>query len=55
MYRFREWQELANKIISFLKVIKPLMQNVMGSYMSLVRKIVDGAGKKKINAKISDN
>ena len=27
----------------------------MGSYMSLIRKIVDGAGKRKINAKISDS
>jgi len=31
------------------------MENIMGSHLSLVRKIVDGAGSKKMNSKNSQN
>jgi hypothetical protein len=32
-----------------------LIENIMGSYLSLIRKIVDGAGFKKINGRIGDS
>jgi len=31
------------------------MENIMGSHLSLIRKIIDGAGEKKINSKNGDN
>jgi hypothetical protein len=31
------------------------MENIMGSHLNLIRKIVDGAGFKKINAKNTEN
>jgi hypothetical protein len=52
MYKFKDWEELTKKIIGFLKTIKPFLESVMGSQMSLIRRIVDGAGNKKINGKI---
>ena len=55
MYRFRDWEELSKKILSYLKTIKPLMENIMGSHLNLIRKIVDGAGHKKVNAKNTEN
>lgn len=42
---------MSKKILSFLKTIKPLMENIMGSHLNLIRKIVDGAGQKKVNSK----
>lgn len=50
MYRFRDWQQLSIQLLSFMKTIQPLIQNVIGTPLSLLRKIIDGAGAKKISS-----
>lgn len=50
MHRFREWQQLSNQLLSYMKTIQPLIQNVIGTPLSLLRKIIDGAGAKKLSS-----
>lgn len=50
MYRFRDWQQLSNQLLSYMKTIQPLIQNVIGTPLSLLRKIIDGAGTKKLSS-----
>lgn len=50
IYSFREWQQLSNQLVSYMKTIQPLIQNVIGTPLSLLRKVIDGAGTKKISS-----
>ena len=47
LFNFDDWHSLASRIIVFMETVFPLLQRVMGSYMSNLRKIIDYAAIKK--------
>lgn len=44
---FVEWEHLSARLVAFLETIFPFLQRVMGSFMSILRKVIDTACNKK--------
>ncbi len=55
IYKVKEYSEISQKILGFLKITRPFFERVMGSEMSLLRRIIDGVGMKKLNSQIGDS
>lgn len=44
---FTEWSNLSTRLICFLETVFPFLQRVMGSFMRILRKIIDISCQKK--------
>lgn len=49
MNNFSDWQNISARLVIFLETIFPFLNRVMGSYMSILRKVIDTAVFKKRN------